>query len=93
MTSVDTSVANFAKWGWGVPHMHFKPPMRTSPRGGGYLYVHIYIYPYVQISFVQVIWDKRSQGQGQDYTPPPPCGRTPAGGALGALLLCHEAGV
>ena len=35
--------------------------------GRQYLYVHIFIY--IQITFVQVKWDRRSRGQEQSYTP------------------------
>ena len=71
--------------------MYFNPP--SGGRFGRYLYVRIYIYTYVQIAFVQVTWDLRSRGQGHDYTPPPPCGRTQAGSVMGAMLLRREVGV
>ena len=77
--------------------MYFQPPMQASPREGGgvgaYVYVHIYIHTYVQIAFVRVLWDRRSQGQGHNYTPPPPWGTTMASWALGALLLRPEVGL
>ena len=48
MTFLDTSVANFATWGGGVPHKYFKSPTRAGPKGGGWAvfvcpYIHIYI--------------------------------------------------
>ena len=69
-----TSIANFASWGGGTSHVLQTPHAALARRAGGggrqYLYVHIFIYKYVQITFVQVIWDRRSRGQGQSFKPP-----------------------
>ena len=68
-----TSVANFAKWGGGTPHVLQTARAGVAKGEGGlgpYFYVHIYVYTYVQITFMQVIWYGRFRGQGQNYTPP-----------------------
>ena len=58
--------------GGGTPHVLQTAHAGVAKGGGAYLYVHIYIYTYVQMTFMQVLLDRRSKGQGQNYTPPPP---------------------
>ena len=83
---VDASVASFAWRGGGYPICTSIHPRGRRQRGGGfgrYLYVHNIRATYVGH---QVMRSKAGLH-------PSPSGRTPAGGALGALLLRPQVGV
>ena len=69
-----TSIANFAKWGAGVPHMSFKLPVPASRKGGGgssCMYIYSYINMYKQHS-CRLDGTRGPKVKRRSYTPPPP---------------------